>query len=79
MATLPDLSVKINWLFIVVLEFIKLTFRKVLSEASSTNIISVKSWCGDLLITECTVLNNVDQASLWKTIITEVVGNTSTS
>ena len=40
------------------------------SEASSTKMTSFNRWLGDLSITECTVLNRVDHASLWKQIIT---------
>ena len=40
-------------------------------------MISFKILRGDRLITECTVLSRVLHASLWKTMMTEVVGNSS--
>ena len=46
-----------------------------MSEASSTKIISLTKWVGDRSMTEWTVRNRVDQASLWKQIITLVVGS----
>ena len=46
-----------------------------MSEASSTSIISLTKWVGDRSMTEWTVRNRVDQASLWKQIITLVVGS----
>lgn len=45
-----------------------------LSLKSSMRIISSSRRGGVLFITLCTVLNNVDQASLWKQIITLLLG-----
>lgn len=47
-----------------------------LSDLSSINIISSINSKGLRLIIECNVRNNVLNASLWKTIIIETVGNT---
>ena len=44
------------------------------SDASSTRMISSRSWAGDLLIMEWRERRRVDQASLWKTITMLVVG-----
>lgn len=49
-----------------------------LSLLSSTRIISSNKCLGDLLITLYTVLSNVLQASLWKTIIIDVFGKLPT-
>ena len=43
--------------------------------ASSTKIISFSSIAGEVYITLWTVLSRVDQASLWKTMITLVLGS----
>ena len=45
-----------------------------ISEKSSTRMISLTRWVGERSSTEWTVLNRVLQASLWKQIITLVVG-----
>ena len=45
-----------------------------MSEASSTSTISLSRCLGLLSMTECTVRNRIDQASLWKHMMTEVVG-----
>lgn len=42
--------------------------------ASSTKMISLSMTAGDVCRTLSTVLRRVDQASLWKTIITLVLG-----
>lgn len=49
--------------------------RKSLSLASSTRMISFSNGLGDRLMTLQIVRNNVDHASLWKTMTIEVVGN----
>jgi hypothetical protein len=46
-----------------------------LSLASSTKMISCRDDLGDLSITLVTVRKSVENASLWKTMMTEVVGN----
>ncbi len=45
-----------------------------MSDASSTRMISLSRCLGDRSMTECTVRSRIDQASLWKQMITLVVG-----
>ena len=49
-------------------------FRLPMSDLSSTRMISLSRWLGDLSITECTVRSRMDQASLWKQMMTLVEG-----
>lgn len=50
-------------------------FHTPASLASSTKMISLSMMAGDVCRTLKTVLRRVDQASLWKTMITLVVGS----
>lgn len=52
----------------------KITIFLLISDASSTRIISFRRWLGDRSITEWTVRSKMDQASLWKQIMTDVDG-----
>ena len=46
-----------------------------MSDLSSTRMISFSRWLGDLSRTEWTVRSKIDQASLWKQMITLVEGS----
>ena len=46
-----------------------------MSDLSSTRMISFSRWLGDLSRTEWTVRSKMDQASLWKQMITLVEGS----
>ena len=45
-----------------------------MSDLSSTRMISLSRWLGDLSSTEWTVRNRMDHASLWKQMMTLVEG-----
>lgn len=53
------------------------SFRCSISEKSSTKTTSSIKFAGDLSRTEWTVLSRTDQASLWKQMITDVLGRSS--
>ena len=50
-------------------------FSLPMSDLSSTRMISLSRWLGDLSSTEWTVRNRMDHASLWKQMMTLVEGS----